>query len=372
MSLAAAEKTKLTALLTELGGAVEQVLLSGLTTASEATQKTLQVALQEATRLRLLRFGATLRHTQDELGRYLRKDADFAPRRLAFFLNRTWLLTQALRRALTQNKDAEFDQLNWTPPVAPLEALRVVSLGTSKKVTPAVVLYEFRLRAVSDSGPVKKGQRLVWACLFTLKPGTNIPPEAFLALPQKQKFKAEILTGDRVVEFGAVNLAQAENGPWRVTLTDASTVKPGDACTDWTPWAEWSPEPLLQRLAAVQVGPFDLEVDLQDEAVLTGWELGAPEERKDENKWVFPITWRGLTLHGEVPATAEGKALKTALDDLRKKRQRHRPPLFGLLHFDRCRAIFQPLSLLERDGPEFLTLSKEKIDPKALLQVLKF
>jgi hypothetical protein len=372
MNLTAPERTKLATLLLELGGAVEEVLLSGLTTASETTQKTLQMSLQEATRLRLLRFGATLRHTQDELGRYLRKEAEFAPRRLAFFLNRTWLLARAMIRALRQNNDAEFEQLNWTPPVQPLEQLHVVALGVSKKVTPAIVLFEFRLRAVADSGPVKKGQHLLWACLFNQKPGANIPPEGWLALPQKQKFKTEIFTGDRVVDLASINLAQVDNAPWRITLTDTSTATPGDACTDWTPYAEWNPEPLIERLAAAQPGPFDLEVDLQDEAVLTDWELGAPEEHKDETKWIYPIVWHGLTLQGEVPSTLEGKALKTALDELRKRRKRHRPPLFGLLHFDRCRPIFQPLSLLERDGPEFLTLSKEKVDPKALLQVLKF
>jgi hypothetical protein len=371
MTLAAAEKPKLIALLTELGGAVEEVLLSGLLTASEATQKTLNVSLQEATRLRLLRFGATLRHTQDELGRYLKKDGDFAPRRLAFFLNRTWLLSRAMIRALKQNHDAEFDHLNWTPPVEPLEQLRVVAVGASKKVTPQIVLFEFRLRAVADSGPVKKGQHLVWACLFNQKPGTNVPPEAFLVLPQKQKFKTEIFTGDRVVELAHVNLARTDTGPWRITLNDTSTAAPGDACTNWDPWTEWSPAPMIERLASAEPGPFDLEVDLQDEAVLTGWDLGAPEEHKEESKWVYPITWRGLTLHGEVASTGEGKALKAAMDGLRKKKK-CRPPLFGLLHFDRCRPIFQPLSLLEPNGPEFLTLSKEKVDARSLLQVLKF
>jgi len=370
MSLAAAEKPKLAHLLNELAAAVEQVLLSGLATASEATLKTLGVSLQEATRLRLLRFGATLRHTQDEIGRHLRKDGDFSPRRLAFFLNRTWLLAQAMLRALRKNDDAELDQLNWTPPTQPVEKLRVVSLGVSKKVTPAVVLFEFRLRAVEASGPVPAGQRLVWNALFSQKPGTEVPAEAFLLLLQKQKFKTEVFTSGRVIDLAKVNVARADFGAWRLTLTDASTVQAGDACTDWSPYSAWGPEPLLERLAGHEPGPFDLEVDLQDEAVLTGWDLGAPEDRKADGKRVYPLTWRGLTLDAEVGTTPDAKALRTALDNLRKRKRR--PPLFGLLHFDRCRAVFQPLSLLTEAGPEFLTLSGEKIDQKALLQLVKF
>src|SRR5437660_12604105 len=94
----AAERSKLQTVLDQLAGAVEELLLSGLTTASEATRQTLSVALQEAARFRLLRLGSTLRGTMEELGRYTKQDPLFSRRRLTFFLNRSWLLSRGLSR----------------------------------------------------------------------------------------------------------------------------------------------------------------------------------------------------------------------------------------------------------------------------------
>ena len=50
-----AERPKLGSLLAQLGAAVEELLLSGLTTASDATRQTLAATMQEAARFRLLR-----------------------------------------------------------------------------------------------------------------------------------------------------------------------------------------------------------------------------------------------------------------------------------------------------------------------------
>jgi len=373
MSLAAAEKPKLAILLTELGNAVEQVLLSGLTTASETTQKSLTMSLQEATRLRLLRFGATLRHTQDELGRYLRKEAEFSPRRLAFFLNRTWLMTRAMLRAIRQNLDAELDQLNWSPPIQPIEQVQVAVLGVGKKIATSVILFDFRMRALSASGPIAEGQRLIWTCLFPMQPNSGILAETYLISRQKQQFVPEVFLKHQAIELTKVGLAVAENGPWRITLTDASKVAEGAPIEDWSRWTQWSPAPLIERLTRHEPGPFDLEVDLQDEAVLTEWDLGEPEECKDDAKVIYPISWRGLTLEGEVSTTEEGKALRVVLEDLRKKaNRRRRPPLYGLLHFDRCRPIFQPIALIEANGPEYVTLSKEKKNLQKLVQSLRY
>jgi hypothetical protein len=66
----------------------------------------------------------------------------------------------------------------------------------------------------------------------------------------------------------------------------------------------------------------------------------------------------------------EGKALRRALDGLRKKKRR--PPLFGLMHYDKCRLVLQPLSLFEEAGPTHLMLSEEKVDRAAILKTLKF
>src|SRR5438128_9404241 len=106
MNLPPAERKKLASLLDELGRAVEDLLLTGLTTASEATRQTLGVAFQEASRLRLLRLGSTLRGANDELGRFTRNEPEFSRKRLGFFLNRAWLLGKGIGRALKDDDDA--------------------------------------------------------------------------------------------------------------------------------------------------------------------------------------------------------------------------------------------------------------------------
>src|ERR1700735_460290 len=94
------ERPKLAALLAQLGAAVEELLLTGLPTASDATRQTLAAAMQEAARFRLLRLGSTLRTATEELGRFTTHDPSFSRRRLTFFLSRAWLLSRGLAHAL--------------------------------------------------------------------------------------------------------------------------------------------------------------------------------------------------------------------------------------------------------------------------------
>src|SRR5438876_6449829 len=153
MNLNNADRQKLTATLNQLGKAVEGLLLTGLTTASETTRKTLQVAFQEASRLRLLRLGSTLRVANDELGRFTRNETDFSRKRLLFFLNRAWLLSHGLARALRTQNEQDFDRLLWSPTSQPVARLEVVTLGVSKKITAAFVGFDFRLRVVGGAAP---------------------------------------------------------------------------------------------------------------------------------------------------------------------------------------------------------------------------
>ena len=53
----AADRQKLAGVLQQLSTAIEELLLSGLTTASESTRQTVSVATQEAARFRLLKLG---------------------------------------------------------------------------------------------------------------------------------------------------------------------------------------------------------------------------------------------------------------------------------------------------------------------------
>src|SRR5437764_1469589 len=129
-----ADRPKLRVVLDQLSAAVEELLLSGLTTASDSTKQTLSVAMQEAARFKLLRLGSALRASAEELGRFTKQDAAFSRRRLSFFLNRGWLLSRGLSHALQGADEKEYDRLNWSPSTQPLPRVELVCLGAVKKV----------------------------------------------------------------------------------------------------------------------------------------------------------------------------------------------------------------------------------------------
>jgi hypothetical protein len=369
MNLAQTDRRKLPALLEELAGAVEDLLLSGLTTASESTRQTLHVAFQEASRLRLLRLGSTLRVANEELGRFTRNDADFSPKRLVFFLNRAWLLSQGLARALRDGNEREFERLLWAPASQPVERLEVVTLGVSKKATTAFVAFEFRLRTVSAAGNIPSGRRLVWSCIFPLKPGADIPAEGFLHLPQKQQFTANLFLEGNVVVIEKAAVALDEHGGGRISLADQSKVTPGATFKEWDQFQQWDTTAALECIRSHRPAPLDLEVEMQEEVVLKDWEIGTHTER-EEGQVVYPVTCGPTTFDAVASKGAEGKALRQALDSCRKKKARK--PLFGLLHYEKCRLVLQPLAVFGADGPEQLMLSSEKVDRAALLKALKF
>ena len=47
------------------------------------------------------------------------------------------------------------------------------------------------------------------------------------------------------------------------------------------------------------------------------------------------------------------------------------PPLYGLMHYERCRLVFQPLAAFKPE-PDYLPISKENVNKAALLKALKF
>jgi hypothetical protein len=368
MKLAEADRRKLAPLLEELARSAEELLRGGLTTASEATRQKLGVAFQEASRVRLLRLGSTLRGAHEELGRFTRNEAGFSRRRLCFFLNRAWLLSHGLARALRAGDDREFERLVWVPAGVPVGRLEVVTLGVAKRVAAgAFVAFEFRLRAVAAAGPVAAGQRLAWSCVFPVKPGVNISAEVYLHLPRKQQFPASHFLEGRTLVLEQVAVALDEHGG-RVSLGEASTVTRGEPFTAWEQFQSWDPREALARVEAHRPGPLDLEVELQEEVVLHGWEIGEPADGTD-GQTVYPVRAGGAEFDAVVPPGAEGKALGKALEGLRQKR---RPPLFGLLHYDRCRLVLQPLAVFGDTGPSQLMLSDENVDRAVLLKALKF
>src|SRR5258706_11708777 len=95
-----AEQKQLVSLLDELRGAVEELLLAGLTTASKSTVERIDVSFKEASRMKLLRLGSTLRIANEEISRFTTGSTQFSARRLAFFLSRAWVLATSMRHAI--------------------------------------------------------------------------------------------------------------------------------------------------------------------------------------------------------------------------------------------------------------------------------
>jgi hypothetical protein len=267
--------------------------------------------------------------------------------------------------------DAEFDRLLWTAASEAIERLEVVTLGVAKKVAAgAFVAFEFRLRAVKAVGKLKEGQRLTWSCVFPVKAGVDIPPEGFLHLPQKQKFNASIFLDQKVLSISKPAVAVDESGHGRISLGDASTVTLGAEFKDWQRFLTWDAAAAVERIRNHEPGPLDLEVEMQEEVVLRDWQLQEPKEREEEKQWSYPIVAGPVAFEAIVSQGIEGKALRTKLEEQRKKK-RH-APLFALMHYEKCRLVLQPLTLFGKEGPEYLTISDEKLERAALLKALKF
>jgi hypothetical protein len=364
------ERPKLASLLAQLGTAVEELLLAGLTTASAATRQTLAAAMQEAARFRLLRLGSTLRTATEELARFTAHDAAFSRTRLTFFLSRAWLLSRGLAHALQSGDEREYDRLTWSPPARPLPRVEVVCLGAAKKVAAgAFVAFEFRFRAVTDAAPVEAGQRISWSFVAPLKPGLSVPPEGFLHLPQKQKFAPILLLDRNSVVIEGANLVSDDAGG-RIALTDQSTVAPGEAFNGWERFLDWVPAAAVERIRKHTPGPLDLDTELQEEIVLRDYTIGTPATGDAPGQTVYPVSADHLTFSAVVGPDGEGKALRQNLDDLRNLKK-NRPPLYGLMHYERCRLVFQPLTAF-RPEPDYLTVSKENVNKAALLKALSF
>ena len=372
IKLSPADKQKLPALLDQLAGAVEELLLSGLTTASEATRQTLNVAFSEASRMGLLRLGGTLRAANEELTRFTKNQSEFSASRLSFFLNRSWLLSQALAKALREGNDNDFDRLMRTPGNEPVDQLEVITIGVAQKlVKNTFCSFEFRLRAVNASGNLPAGQKLMWSCVFPLKPGADLPAEAYLHIPQKQKFAASVFLEKKVIVIQKAAVTLDASGSGRISLGELSTVTQGAEFSQWEQFQNWDCAVALERIRTHRPGPFDLEIEMQEEVVLRDWAIGeAPERENEHAPFVFPIVHKNIQLEAAVSSGAEGAKLLSEMHELRKTAASKRKPLFGLMHYEKCRMKFQPLSVFNDDGPKQLMLTGEKFNKAVLLRTL--
>jgi hypothetical protein len=204
---------------------------------------------------------------------------------------------------------------------------------------------------------VWKGRNLVFSLVFARK--ANVPAEAYLHLPQPQKFAPKIFRDKtRVVVDGAAIIAD-DRGGGRLILGQKSTVTPGSSFDDWADQYSWDPEAIAARADAHSPTPLDLAVEIQEEVVFDAWQL---EKRGETNLLAVP----GMTMNVTIPAGEDGAELTKRLTAGAKKKKA-RPRLYGTVHYEFGKVVFSPLSLVSEDGPEYLTLSDEKINLSALM-----
>jgi hypothetical protein len=369
------DRKALVPVLEELAGVVEGLVASGLTTASAATKQKLDATFKEASRLKLLRLATSLRYVSDECGRFLADSEHFSARRLAFFLNRTWLLGRGILAAITQDDRAALARLFLTAVPRPVRSLTLAMVGVQKRaLLDGSASFDFRFRVITGAGTdgsgVPQGANLAWSCVFGARKG--VPAEAFLHLPQPQKFTPKLLLEPTqiVVTDAAITLDEAGSG--RLMLGPKSTVKPGAKLTDWQPFQAWDRDRAVQRIRTHRISPLDLEIELQEDVVLADWELGAPAPNPYRPEQViYPLKAGALELDAVVSTGPDGGELAAALDGYRKKSAK-RPPLFGLMHYEMGKLVFQPLTAFAADGPRHLMVSSDKIDLAQLMKTLDF
>lgn len=408
------DRAELLPMLGELASTVESLIATGLSTASAATRQKLDVSFKEASKRKLLRLGASLRYVNEELGRFLAEDTAFSAKRFAFFLHRSWLLSRGLHEAIREDDAPWIARLLLAREPEMVKKLDVIVLGVGKRAgADGGCSFEFRMRSVGTGGPLPPGTPVVWSCVFP--PGKkNVPPEAYLHLPQPQKFAPRIFLDRAVYTITDCALSRGEpGGGARVMLGPKSTVTAGKKHTDWAPHAATDWAAIRARAEAHRVSPLELDVELQESVVLREWQVGAPEKREDD-KLAYPIAGDGLQLVVVVAKGGGDGELIAALDAARKASKAKAakpaakaaakpaaapakpapakkgaapaaapapapaaPPsgrgaLFGLMHYERCQLVFQPLAIFGDDGPEYINISDDKISISSLVNSLDF
>ena len=350
--------------LDELADLIEGLIGSGLTTASKATLDKLGASFKEASRLKLLRLATSLRYVSDECSRFLAESEHFSARRLAFFANRTWLLARGLREAIDEDNHAAIARLLMQSTPQAVKSLTVVVIGVQKRaLLDGSAAFEFRMRALGDQPGVPA--KLVWSCVFGARP--NVPPEAFLHLPQAQKFTPKLLLDGKKITI--TDCAVTADG--RVMLGPKSTVTTGAAFDKWADLVTWDKDRAIARIREHAISPLDLEVELQEELIVTDYELAAAEPNPFRSEQqVMPLRAQGLELDAVISTGPDGEELRSSLGDLKKAKTK--PPLYGLVHYEMARLVFQPLTALGPKGPQHLMISSEKIDLAALMKTLDF
>jgi hypothetical protein len=278
------------------------------------------------------------------------------------------MISHGLQQALQKKDEKQWQTLTSTASGQAIERLEVITIGVSKRVIKgAFCAFEFRLRSIGDHATIPHGTALIWSVVFPMKRGSQIEPEAFLHLEQKHKFRPIDLLGDKTHWFDNITLI-GEQAPFRITLTEQSKVSEHEAFSDWQSFITWDQAQAQQRLVAHQPSPFELDVELQEEIFLHDWTLGGYEKNTVNHCRYYQISMGDLHFHAQI--AEDDKTTQKALTALKK--QANKPPLYGLLHYEACMLILQPLALIQNPKPTQLCLSNTYKGAASLLRSMKF
>jgi hypothetical protein len=199
-----------------------------------------------------------------------------------------------------------------------------------------------------------------------------LPAEGFLHLPQKQMFRPSVLLEKKVVVMTKVGVSRqggGGGGASRLTLTEGSVVTAGEAYKDWEGFWKWDMRGAAERLKGHRPTPLDLEVELQEEVVVREWEAG---ERRvlEEGYDLLALKTEHLAIEARIDRGPSGVPLAGVMAKLAEKKKR--PALYGVAHYEGCAVVFQPLTALGKGGPEYLTISPDKVSQAELVKAMKF
>lgn len=375
-SLPAAEQKKLAGLLDDLARAIEDLIRTGLTSATQATRDKLDVSFKEASRMKLLRLGTTLRYVNEEVGRFLADSQDFSARRFVFFTHRAWLLARGLAEALKERNDRVLIRLSGASardPI-PVRSLDLITLGVFARSVQSTCTFDFRLRVLAADDPALVGRSLIFGLVFGRK-SLDIAAEAFLHLPQPQKYLPKLFTERKIVTVTGAAIVPDERGGGRLLIGPrGAATQQAHAPGTWEPYLAWDIHAALARAQTHLPSPLDLPNELQEEVFLTDWTCHEDPARATPERRVFIVTSLGLEFDAIVATGAEGKTLATHFNLFAKRPpnpSKPPAPLYGLVHYELGRLVLTPLATISSDGPLHLMLSTAKINLTALLGSLQ-
>ena len=340
------------ALVEELSRAVEDLVRTGLTSATESTRAKLDASFKEASRRKLLRLGASLRYVNEEVGRFLAHDEAFSIRRFSLFLHRSWLQARGMAKGLRDKDDRLVASLVASGGGAPrpVQSIEVVTVGVFKRTIVNVYTFDFKLRVVGAKDADLVGRSLTYSLVFPRKtdgPARDLPAEANLQLPQPQKFAPRVFCQGKTVKVTDAAVILDERGG-RLVLGPKSTVVEGGPYTDWDPLFRFDPGLALGRVLRHRPGPLDLAAETMEEVVVAEPVLSAEPLRTSEGRRVFALSGAGgLVLDAVIPDNPYDRDGEETLKRLREGLRRSKSPLlYGLAYYEYGRTVFLPVSLL--------------------------